>query len=152
MDLHPARPSDPRLPDVQKMKPVDQRIVHYQRGDCMRACLASLLEIDYEKVPDLSGIDTDGGPWFQTMVQFLKDNGFEFVGTYSNAVGPLDFSDMAGRCPGVQGFYMAGGPSPRFNCTHAILIDAAGQMVHDPHPSRAGVRSITHVDMIERRQ
>jgi hypothetical protein len=134
------------------MNLIDQRLVHPERGDCMRCCLASLLDVPYEKVPDLAGIDTDGGPWFVVYMKFLKDNGFEFVGTYSNALGPLDFSDLRERCPGVNGLYMAGGPSFRYNCTHAIIIDGTGKMIHDPHPSRAGIKAMTSVDMIQKIQ
>ncbi len=135
------------------MKLVDQRLIHPKRGDCMRCTLATILDLDYEKVPDLAGIDTDGGPWFAVMWKFLSDNGFEFVGTYSNANGPLDFEDLRSRCPGVNGLYMGFGPSPRFEgVTHAVVIDGQGQIVHDPHPSRAGVLALTGVDMIERRR
>jgi hypothetical protein len=133
------------------LKPVDQRIIDPKIGDCMTACIASLLELPYEDVPHFTGIEAKGGRWFHAMLGFLRRKGYQFMGTYSTNEPPLILGqELAERCPGVGGLYMAGGPSPRLNCSHAVLIDAWGKVVHDPHPSRLGVLSITHVNMIEK--
>jgi hypothetical protein len=145
------------------MKPVDQRIIDPGHGDCMRACLASLLELPYEEVPHLREIQNKGEQsWFEVMFGFLRKHGYDFAGTFSKSfknssgewegrpIEAYDWEDLRSRSSGVMGFYMAGGPSPRLNCSHAIIIDARGNLIHDPHPSRAGVLKIDHVDMIER--
>lgn len=36
------------------MKPVFQKVVDSDKGDCMRACLASLLELDAEQIPNFT--------------------------------------------------------------------------------------------------
>jgi hypothetical protein len=128
------------------MTPVDQRIIDPDRGDCMTACLASLLDLPYEDVPYF--LEEGAEPWFTVYWRFLKQHGYDFVGTCSNSGEAIDFEDLVQRCAGVNGFYMAGGPSPRFNCSHAVIINSRGEIVHDPHPSRAGVLKIDHVDMI----
>src|SRR5687767_9460505 len=141
------------------MKAVDQRIVDLAGyGDCMTACLASLLELPYEAVPQLRKIQTEGGSWFQVFFGFLKENGFQFHGTfcprYADRGGVLsiyNWPDLAEICKGVDGLYMAGGPSFRGAVGgHAIIIDDEGTCIHDPHPSRAGVPRIDSVYMIER--
>lgn len=142
------------------MTPVDQRVIDPIRGDCMRACLASLLNLDYELVPNLAAIEADGGRWFKVMTDFLFAHRYRFVGTYSNMGQELklaDYMEVYRRSPGVGGLYMAGGPSKRVweggvTCTHAVIIDQVGHLIHDPHPSRAGVKFIDHVSMIQRSQ
>lgn len=136
------------------MNLVDQRLIDPIRGDCMRACLATILGVAHEETPDLAGIDADGGPWFHVFTKWLTDHGFKFVGTYSNMGKVLvdaDYDEIGERCAGVDGLFMAGGPSPRPGVKggHAVVIDYNGQMKHDPHPSRAGVVGITMVHMIE---
>lgn len=43
------------------MKPIPQRIIDQHRGDCMTACLASLLELPYESVPPFVANAYDAG-------------------------------------------------------------------------------------------
>ena len=44
------------------MIPVDQREINLAGyGDCMKAALASLLEVPYEEVPHFRKIQTEGG-------------------------------------------------------------------------------------------
>lgn len=132
------------------MTPVDQRVIDPGVGDCMTACIASLLDLPYEAVPRFREIQNLGEEgWWTIYWRFLKKEGYDFVGTFSNSGDPIiDFSELSQRCKGVNGFYMAVGPSPRYNCSHAIIIDAQGHCAHDPHPSRLGLPVIDHVDMV----
>lgn len=43
------------------MKPVFQKVVDPGRGDCWRACIATLLELDAEVVPNFVDNEFDGG-------------------------------------------------------------------------------------------
>lgn len=139
------------------MKPVDQRKIDAGTGDCMTACLASLLDLPYEAVPLFREIEADGSEqWFSVLWKFLKDNGYSFTGTWYHSVqlttGPEihPFEELRERSNGVNGLFLAGGPSPRFpGVSHAVLIDGYGNLVHDPHPSRQGVNPIEDVWMIE---
>lgn len=143
------------------MTPVDQRIINMNGyGDCMTACLASLLELPYEVVPQLRKIETEGGNWHQVFFGFLKENRCQYHGCfkpiyeYSQNEKPLqvcNWVDLWKVCEGVQGVYMAGGPSLRgAEGGHAVLVDGLGHLVHDPHPSRAGIPTIDCIYMIER--
>ena len=146
------------------MIPVDQQEIDLKGyGDCMRACLASLLELPLSKVPHLRKLQTEGKPWFPAFFKFLKAHGYEYVGSFEpyyvccNRLGPdfgkpvvYNWADLDTRCPGVKGFYMAGGPSPRGAVGgHAVIVDGLGGLQHDPHPSRAGVPRIDNIYMIE---
>lgn len=57
------------------MRPVEQRKLYRpddhpdgpQRGDCLRACVASILEVEYEDVPDLEGYHQGLHDWLRTV-------------------------------------------------------------------------------------
>ena len=98
------------------MKPVDQMFLVDRdgRGDCLRACVASILELAPLDVPDFSLF---GWNWIQAMVLY---------------------ADIEVAVPGdVGGYWIAGGMSPR-GIQHAVVY-LGGEMAHDPHPSRAGL-------------
>lgn len=138
------------------MKPVDQTRIHDPdrgvTGNCLEACVASLLEIDIEAVPYF-GIDRD---WFSRYLGFVREQGYEMTSHFHFPDGFPCGSESIDLGVGVGGYFIAAGPSPRANVrnqglTHAVIIDAAGNVVHDPHPSRAGVLRVEEVDVIERR-
>jgi len=147
------------------MKPVEQRSVWAKpgdHGDCMNACLASLLEVPYEDVPFFKQIEDEDGSWHQALFTFLDAKGFEFKGSFypkgpvDNRLGPnfgkplYNWHEL--DSPGVDGFFMAYGTSLR-NAPggHAVIINAKGELVHDPHPAKNGVGRYTSVNLIERK-
>jgi len=107
------------------MIPVDQR----KSDDCYAACLASILEVPYEEVPDLSGYgvshDPNGG-W----VKVIRD----WLGGYGLAV--IQFEHTTDTV--LPGWQVMIGKSPHCGWNHAVVA-YEGEMVHDPHKSRAGV-------------
>lgn len=102
------------------MKPVDQR----GDSDCFRACVASILEYDLEDVP----LWEDHPDWFVDVVRWGRIRGFR-VTTIARQNLPEDLH------------VIAGGDSPRGPWGHAVvwLGGPDGRIVHDPHPSRAGL-------------
>ena len=64
------------------MKPVKQRIVSPVYGDCFPACVASLLELPIEVVPN---IHSDS--WFSIIKTFLDEFGLDM--TFHNSSGPI---------------------------------------------------------------
>jgi hypothetical protein len=147
------------------MIPVDQRSLWEKEGDvgdCMNACIASILEIPYEEVPFFNKIARETGEgWFSILWGFLKERGFTFHGTFTpkwvtcNRVGynfgkQVIYNLADFDSPGVKGYFMAFGPSYR-NAPggHAVVVDKNCLLVHDPHPSRMGVSKIENVNMIE---
>lgn len=52
------------------MKKVSQTIVNKYTGDCTRACLASLLEVPNDELPNFIEL---GGGWFKVFGMLLKN-------------------------------------------------------------------------------
>lgn len=112
------------------MKPVDQTIFDGVNGDCMAACVASILEVAIEDVPNFCAGATD--KWFERLADWLEPNGLY----------PLCFTLDGEWRP--QGLHVLAGKSPRGDWLHAVVAKGR-EVVHDPHPSRAGI--LTQVDV-----
>jgi len=103
------------------MKPVDQGILYVKdesRGDCMRACVASILELDPKDVPHFAE------DWPRSWFAWERARSL-FLMTHDKA---------------PAGYSIANGDGPR-GVKHSV-IHLDGKMVHDPHPSRAGLLSV----------
>lgn len=100
-------------------------------GDCFRACLASIIGKKTEGVPHF-GLLGDLHA-METAVAWLNYHGYE-VGTQASDYGP----DEAEILP----LHIMKGYSPR-GIYHAVVGSTeTGEMVHDPHPSRAGIKGV----------
>jgi hypothetical protein len=112
-------------------------------GNCLSACIASMLEISIEDVPIFVKSDT----WFEDMFKWLQDRGYEFKGT-------LYGTDILNYDVGIGGYYIVNGLSPRngkelsVGTPHAVLFKDR-KMDFDPHPSDSGLLSIENAFMIE---
>ena len=117
------------------MKPVDQTKFGQHHGNCFAACVASILEIPIEVIPELPGDNT----WTFVFREWLKPLGFT---CYTLTLGDDDVA---------QGYTIMAGMSPRGKWLHAVVA-LDGVMVHDPHPDRTGVRfdkvPIAHTIMV----
>jgi len=130
-----------------KFTTVDQSV----HGNCLAACLASLLEVPLEQVPALEDMGTE---WFGVMYEFLNQHGYDYLGTkYTGpSLNPFWWEFLLEAQPGVNGYLIVGGKSPREWVTrgHAVIYKD-GAMVHDPHPSNAGLTEVEHVMLIRRK-
>lgn len=111
------------------MTPVDQdRFFDKEkgtRGNCLQACLATLLDFPLKAVPNFA--EMPAYAWQESMYRWLS-----FYG--------LDALQHFACDPAPNGVAMATGPSPRGVRHSVVFLD--GVMAHDPHPSRAGLLSI----------
>ena len=111
------------------MTPVDQVIVDKGRGDCERACIASLLDLPLNAVPNFIEIPE----WNRHLVRyyFMKSCGWEHEGTIA-----VDLFDPA-KYPSINGYYYASVPSMNFDNTfHAVVLSEDGIIIHDPSPHK----------------
>lgn len=82
------------------MKPVPQTRPH-PNGDCVRACLATLLELPIEDVPDFTAMrddpDSDLPVYWIEMQHFCKKHGYAFFETQlqMKTLFPLPFPTLA---------------------------------------------------------
>lgn len=111
------------------MKPVKQSKLYYpdaiHSGNCLAACLASLLELPLWMVPPFE--DMFGrNEWRARISEWLK------------LVHDMEMVRTDGHQPeGLPEFYVTCGMSSR-GVGHAVIY-SAGALVHDPHPSGDGV-------------
>lgn len=98
-------------------------------GDCVRAAVASLLDREPTSVPHfIAGSDIDSRVWWYALKGWAADNGWAVTRT-----GLLPRQE---NVP-LPKFGIACGPSER-GVSHAVVA-VDGQVVWDPHPSRAGI-------------
>lgn len=121
------------------MKPVSQTILHTDDGppgDCFRACVASLLELAAEDVPHFV---LNPRTWMRDCNAWLAQRGLVMVATEDR------IRDVFWRGCG-RVYAIAAGKSPRGPWHHSVIARLGGtdedpvwEIVHDPHPSGAGI-------------
>jgi hypothetical protein len=104
------------------------------RGDCLRACLSSITEFPIELFP----LSTWIGDYYDLFLPLGLD--YEFVSNVS----------LIGDHPGIDGMYIAYGETERTGRLHAVVINATGELVHDPYPSGNGLTKIIGVHLISK--
>ncbi len=95
-----------------------------EQGNCIAACLASIVELTLEEVPDFSG-GIMNGRWYFRLQSWLGD--------YNLSVLILD---KEGRHDLPDGYAMAGVTSETLGplVGHMVVI-RGGLVVHDPNPN-----------------
>ena len=103
------------------------------RGNCLSACVASLLEIPIESVPNFTS-----EPYEPPGMQPLRLNEWLSKLGLQAIYYVTDTMHCNHACP--DDYYIITGFSPRGR-PH-VVIGHQKQIVHDPHPTRAGLVSI----------
>ena len=112
------------------MKPVNQTILDFEHGNCMQACVASILELPLEDVPNFMHYGRDEFNFHLEKFCLSLDL------TMIDAVFEDDGLDLIKHC-----YTIASGRSPRATedwHRHAVIW-RNGCMVHDPHPMNNGL-------------
>ena len=120
-------------------------------GNCMAACVASIMELDIEDIPAWEDMGNDGS-WGESYYSFLESHGYETDGM-ANREGYTEsalWDFVLDQCPGVDGYFIVGGDSPRIARGHAVIY-CNREMIHDPHPSGMGVSVVREVYLIQRK-
>ncbi len=134
------------------MKPITQTLFGEGTGNCLTACLASIMEVRIDEAPsayvgDGSGFNEDLAHWERTLTQRMAAMGWEW------AVWP---GDSAAEVLTEGEYCILGGKSPRGDFHHAIVgrwVKGKIHMVHDPHPSSDEVNGgFTCFDTVRRRK
>lgn len=119
-------------------KPIDQTILGDSPwGNCLQACVASLLGVEIEEVPNFitfMGLNGNGW-WFSALSLFLHARDLRMRLTVNDGRNdpPIGYAIACGvaiRSGGRQG-------------GHAVVVKN-GQVVHDPHPSRWGLVAVNY--------
>lgn len=115
------------------MKPVDQTEFGDKNGNCFPACLATLLELPVEAVPNFCKGDPED--WYAHVQAWLRPMGYSAVDLRLWVKG----SDWR---PNPGQLCILSGKSPRGDFDHSVVGIFANphfRVLHDPHPSRAGI-------------
>lgn len=117
-------------------------------GNCFGACIASLLEIPINEVPAWEDMGSDGS-WADSYYSFLASQGFEADGMILVENGNIDEAwEKLEPADGVNGYFIVGGTSSRCTRGHAVIFKDKS-MIHDPHPSNAGIQTIEEIYLIK---
>lgn len=120
------------------------------RGNCLAACIASLLEMPITDVPNfevLYGINDTY--YYEVLWAWLGHLGYEmgtderyscFHGNESNSHFKQELTDK---------LYLVSGKSPRG--VYHICIYQNGTLVHDPHPTKEGLLTEEHFEYFEKK-
>ena len=110
---------------------VDQTILssESEKGNCLAACVASILEIPLEDVPNFVGETS----WFSALRKFVLIHGYHLFELSPNYSLPV--------------YHLMIGPGPRSRDgkqIHHSVVGKEGSIIHDPHPSRAGLLEVEY--------
>lgn len=123
------------------MKPIKQSSFGTEMGNCFSACIASLLELPLEEVPNFCA-DKEG--WPRNAIDWLRNRGYAFIGMpYDDVPKEVAIRDMQQ----FGGYFIVSGTSPRFDCLHSVLYKD-GKLIHDPHPDGDGVETIEYIEVL----
>jgi len=116
------------------MQSIPHKPAEGQQGDCFRAALASLLEIDPSDVPHFFEIDMDADDSWENVKEWLKSRGYSWFSAAFNCDLDDVMAFMQQINPGI--YYLLAGNSGRG--THQVI--ACGDvLVHDPSPYNTGL-------------
>lgn len=100
-------------------------------GNCFQACLASILEMPLEQVPDFCNM---GAGWWFHYQTWLRQRGLTCLLLTGPLFLPGDF------------YYIASGQSPR-GFPHSTVWRHR-ELVHDPHPDGGGIAEVMEVKIL----
>jgi hypothetical protein len=132
------------------MFPVTQTLFGREEGNCLAACVASILEFDLADVPNFCANQSDGS-WLRKLADWLAEEGMcavhaSFVDGDPGVVpAPEDLATMRAWMNLRRiGFAIVNGYTTRGLSHSTVWFE--GELVHDPHPSKDPLINV--VDMI----
>lgn len=108
-----------------------------ERGNCFAACIATLLEVELASLPNFCAWPASS--WWDRTNEYLSEHfGLWLINL------PVERPEVAWAPENV--LRVANGPGPRGH-RHSVVYDGKG-LVHDPHPSGAGLLSVDSLDFL----
>jgi hypothetical protein len=112
------------------MKPIQQTKFGNPEGNCLNACIASILECSIDDLPDLAEAERQNKNWFHVLNDYLKEQGY----------GIILIDSPVPICVPKDCYYIVSGKSHR-GLLHSI-IHKNGERIFDPHPDNTGILEI----------
>lgn len=112
-----------------------------ETGNCVQACIASILNKELDEVPDFISIylhseHMDVSVFWDSVEEYLLEQGYLFTLAPNEQVLQT-------------GIYLASGTSHR-GLPHMVIMDGRF-LFHDPHPDQTGVVQIDHIYRVVRK-
>jgi hypothetical protein len=117
------------------MVPIDQTITGPEDGNCFAACLASILELPIEQVPNICHLGED---WLTDCNKWLRRFGFWMVPMLIEGVN-MQTQEREPWKP--EGWHIIAGDNQNGD-RHAV-VGYNGRTMFDPNPNRKGLKNIT---------
>lgn len=114
------------------MKPVTQTIFNATRGNCFAACLASLLEVNIEEVPNIHDMGEED--WFYPLNAWLQQS-------HGMVLLMLQADAYASKVWFPDGIPFIASCETQFGWRHAVVMAYEGmktKTLHDPFPGKTG--------------
>lgn len=153
------------------MKKVYQKIIDRGVGDCFKCCIASLLELDYDEVPNF----VESEHWYADAIDFLREKGYDlshqwlfnpnlmYLENASSCCFDGDMSFDRGSSilkvkdmEGLDGLFLATVYSPKFTsmkepftALHSVICDRDLNIVFDPNPHYVGIKMYPYSKLIK---
>lgn len=102
-------------------------------GDCMRACIASLLGLSAEAVPHFLE-EGNASKYHKRIADFLDARGLMLL-----EIPALDYNRLKWNHHQGDLYHLMSGPSPRGKGMYHSVVGKNGVVWFDPHPSRHGL-------------
>lgn len=116
--------------EEKSVKPVEQTILSPPDGNCFAACVASILELPVESVPNFR---TEGHGWWHEWQRWLEPHNLALLGWSSD-----DLGDDEVRADTLRGYTICTvryGPKQKDGISHSVVA-LNGKIVWNPHPLR----------------
>lgn len=126
------------------MTPTTQRIEGFPFGECVRASYATILDLPLRLVPRLD----PGGLWPGEDQRAREREWLSMIGLDLIEIPPAPMGDLPQEVLDEvpQVYHLISGRSPR-GFGHRC-VGYGGRIAWDPHPSRAGLISVTSVEFL----
>lgn len=111
-------------------------------GDCLRACVASLLDEPYRAVPHFALYPAW---WWDLLRAWARSRGGDVACLRVVGGSVRQFLAHPDDDPAWDGLLIGCGASPRGPYRHVVLVDVDLDLVYDPHPSGAGLLEVDEV-------
>lgn len=144
-------PMQTETPTYAPPRLVDQAILHEvggpRPGDCLRAAMATIMDRSLLEVPHFVETPGEGAEWWAELVGFVRR-----VSLGTHTILCYDADEWPEGVNTLDYGVVLTGPSPRGDFHHAVVADPATlSIVHDPHPSRAGLLGKSQVYALVRK-
>lgn len=107
-------------------------------GNCWQTALACILEVEPDLLPDQVALEKAKKDYRNALNAYLEHH-------HNLVYAELEDYQFAGIMPREPGWHLLGGPTVRtepIRSVHHVVVGRYGEMVWDPHPSRAGLVSV----------